>query len=266
MQLARSIHTSPSSAMLQLYEVDPFIAALAFADGSGFNTNHHHLPEFSTGLRSPAASPTILPVSPKDHVDNVLEFQRNFRYDLTVIACASCGVTSFDDDAEAITLLSSAGSVFRVHEAHPLFEKYTGILNGPFPSDIQYYTVHIHQEPGRPDTFYHLHSDLLVEATQSTLCNDKVIHLCDECRDACNKKRPMLPFFNPAHGYDFGKIPVAEGSDVYKYPFNLTLAEQIVCAKCITQQTHVKFSSTEEIGVQGHMVCFKKKWQTSPET
>lgn len=235
--------------MLQLFEVDPLVAALAFADGSGFNANHNHLPG-TTNVR-------IEPVSPTTHVTNVVNFQRMFRPDLTIVACASCGMTILDDnDSATITLLSKQGAVFRVLESHALFAKYSNILAGEFPTDIQFFTVHLHLEPGKPVTFYHLHSDLLVDAPGSTFVNDKLVRLCNECFTACRKKLPKLPFFNPGNSYDFGKIPCVPGSGVPQYPFNLTLAEQIVCAKCISQQTHIKFNATEEIGVQGHVVCF----------
>ena len=250
-QLSRSMNMTPSSAMLQLYEIDPYIAALAFADGSGFNANHIQLTEDLL----PTAEPNFVPVSPANHVKNVLDFQRDFCCDQPIVACASCGMTSFEyNDERMITLMSAEGSVFRVQESHPLFQKYKTILDGPFPTDIQYFTVHVHRAPGTPLSFYHLHSDLLVDATESTIVNDKLIYLCKECNQACRKKKPVLPFFNPANGYDFGKIPVGKGN-ANQYPFNLTLAEQIVCAKCISQQTHIKFNATEEIGVQGHVVC-----------
>ena len=250
--LSRSIDITPSPAMLKLYEVDPYVAALAFADGAGFNSNHDQLAEDP----STAAEPNIVPLSPANQIRNVLDFQREFRFDQPIVACASCGMTSLDhNDEEPITLMSAEGSVFRVQESHPLFQKYTTILEGPFPTDIQFFTVHVRREPGTAVSFYHLHSDLLVDAAHSTMVDDKLIYLCKECSQSCRRKKPALPFFNPANGYDFGKVPVGNGRAKH-YPFNLTLAEQIVCAKCILQQTHIKFNATEEIGVQGHVVCY----------
>ena len=251
--LARS-NTAPTPQMLQLYEVDPYIAAMTFADGSGFNVNHTQLADVRAAIRP--AHPDIQPISPTSHVRNVLEFQRHFRCDATIVACASCGMTTLEDEGDnIITLMSNEGSVFLVQQSHPLYQKYFNILTGEFASDIKYFTVHLRQEPGQEMTFYHLHSNLLIDAVESPFFDDKQIHLCDECMRVCTRKNPVLPFFNPAHGYDFGKIPIAPGSESYLYPFNLTLSEQLVCAKSIPQQTHIKFNATEEIGVQGHVVC-----------
>ena len=248
--LARS-GTAPTPQMLRLYEVDPYIAAMTFADGSGFNVNHTQL-----AGAGPTIPPAIQPISPTSHVRNVLEFQRHFRCDAAIVACASCGMTTLEDEnVNVITLMSKEGSVFLVQVSHPLYQKYLNILNGEFSSDIKFFTVHLRQEPGQEMSFYHLHSDLLIDAVESTFFDDKLIHLCDECMRVCTRKNPVLPFFNPAHGYDFGKIPVVPGTDSYLYPFDLTLSEQLVCAKSIPQQTHIKFNATEEIGVQGHVVC-----------
>ena len=245
--------TAPTPQMLRLYEVDPYIAAMTFADGSGFNVNHTQLA--GAGPTIPPEHPNIQPISPASHVRNVLEFQRHFRCDAAIVACASCGMTTLEDEnVNVITLMSKEGSVFLVHVSHPLYQKYLNILNGEFSSDIKFFTVHLRQEPGQEMSFYHLHSDLLIDAVESTFFDDKLIHLCDECMRVCTRKNPVLPFFNPAHGYDFGKIPVVPGTDSYLYPFNLTLSEQLVCAKSIPQQTHIKFNATEEIGVQGHVV------------
>jgi hypothetical protein len=245
---------------LQLYQEDPYIAAMTFADGSGFNVNHTQLTDVGPTLRP--TQPDIKPIPPASHVRNVLEFQQHFRCDQSIIACASCGMTTLEDEKDnVITLMSKEGSVFLVKQSHSLYQKYYNIVTSEFASDIKYFTVHLRQEPGQEMQFYHLHSDLLIDAVESPFFDDKLIHLCDECMRVCTRKNPVLPFFNPAHGYDFGKIPVAPGGKSYLYPFNLTLSEQLVCAKSIPQQTHIKFNATEEIGVQGHVV-----WKNSTMT
>jgi len=106
-------------------------------------------------------------------------------------------------------------------------------------------TVFHHDNGSGSNTYYHLHSDLLVD------CDDggKIVGLCRNCFLSLTAKSPTRPMYNVGNGFDYG-------SNRHLLP-SLSLAEQKACSLVLLTRTVLKINTPGgTVHSAGHSISF----------
>jgi len=213
---------SPNIKVAHMAPSSPLWSQVMFADASGCNTSDR-LP--STKTR----------VNDKVKIDCLKEYLTNASPDMSIYACASCGVRDIDDKYAQFDISKLGKFRLSAIEETAYFAK--------LPSIRKYYNIFEYATSAaaiRVELF-HLIPDLMSRnSTGNFAC-----YLCSSCNVAL--KVTGLPDFNVGR-IDFGRISSLEP---------LTDAEELVISKCIRYHKVYKFGMSDQRAFKGHVICFE---------
>ena len=266
----------PSIEFLNLYDKNVLAAQARFAQGSGFDLHNDIFLHPSVVLAGTAPEVKVLseedvakmtnlgPVSDEQLMSAMRKFMQTTDSAQQINACASCGITGFENSDPTFTrisLVSSNGdfndtkfprkSSAHAHASTLLEIFLIGEDAIPMYTTGRYCTVRTSAKVN--GHLFYLHDHLLLRGSGSDDAG-VIVPLCEYCTKAVT--RGCLPEFNVKHR-DFGNLAEYQRLVLGGKGRSLSVAERSVTARSVVFDTVIKYAGDKAQFHKGHCISFK---------